>query len=304
MDFAPDVLPGFSAAVIDDITLVRPDAVPPSPRAAVLHVHGYNDYFYQAELADWFGEQGLAFYAVDMRRSGRSLRPGDHPHDMRDIAEQGDDIEAALAAIAELHPGLPIIVHAHSTGGLAAAIWAADRPHPALAGVILNSPLLGLHMSSRDKVAARVLPLVVKLRPRAVVGDRPAIYAKYLHVSGGGPAEFDVTWKTPRGVPARAQWVYAVTQAWKRIDAGLGIEAPLLVARSDSSGPERDDNPRLMEQDVVVDTDATAERTALLGPGARELVVRGGIHDLSQSSPEPRAAYFAGVASFIDEVLT
>jgi hypothetical protein len=59
-----------------------------------------------------------------------------------------------------------------------------------------------------------------------------------------------------------------------------------------------------MEQDVVVDTEATARRTPLLGPGARELVVVGGIHDLSQSSPGPRAAYLDAVAAFIDEVLS
>ena len=78
--------------------------------------------------------QGLAFYAVDMRGAGRSLEPGEHPHDMADIAEPGDDIAAACDAIAALHPGLPIVVHGHSTGGLSAAIWAADRPHPQLAG--------------------------------------------------------------------------------------------------------------------------------------------------------------------------
>jgi alpha-beta hydrolase superfamily lysophospholipase len=303
VDFQPDVLAGFVAASLGNVTVVRPDALPASPRAAVLHVHGYNDYFYQTELAQWFAQQGLAFYAVDMRRSGRSLKSGDHPHDMADIAEQGEDISAAVAAIAADSPGLPIVVHAHSTGALAAAIWAADHPDPAVAGVILNSPLFGLQTNRRDRAALVALPLIKRVRPRMVVGDRPAIYAKHLHASGGGPAQFDIDWKTPAGVPARAQWVHAVSSAWKRIDAGLGIELPVLVARSDSSGPESDDNPRIMEQDVVVDTAATARRTPLLGPGAREVVIENGIHDLSQSSEGPRAAYYAAVAGFIDEVL-
>jgi len=298
----PDVLAGFGAAVVDGVTLVRPDAGPATPRVAVLHVHGYNDYFYQAELAHWFSEQGVAFYAVDMRRAGRSLRPGDHPHDMADIAEQGDDIALAADAIAELHPGLPLVLHGHSTGALAAAIWASDRPHPQLVGVILNSPLFGLAASRRDRAAMVALPLVVRLRPRMVVGDRPAIYAKHLHVSGGGPAEFDFAWKTPAGIPARAQWVHAVSQAWRRIDAGLSIQVPVLVARSDSDGPERDDNPRIAEQDVVIDTAAIVRAIPKLGPDVRELVVVNGIHDLTQSAPGPRAAYLEGVSAFIDEV--
>lgn len=304
MDWAPDILAGFETAKVGDVTLIRPDAPLASPRAAVLHVHGYNDYFFQAELADWFAQRGFAFFAVDMRRSGRSLQPGDHPHDMADIAEQGDDIQAAAAAINALHPNLKLVVHAHSTGALAAAVWAADRAPQQLAAVILNSPLFGLQTSKRDRAAMRALPLLGRVAPGAVVGRRPAIYAKYLHVSGGGPAEFDVTWKTPKGVPARARWVYAVSRAWSRIDAGLPIPVPTLVARSDSFGPESEDNPRINEQDVVVDTDATARAIPKLGPLASELVVTNGIHDLSQSSPGPRAAYFAGVEAFLDQVLT
>lgn len=300
----PDVLAGFSAAALNGVTLVRPDAVVASPRAAFVHVHGYNDYFYQGELAQWSSSQGLSFYAVDMRRSGRSLKPGEHPHDMADLAEQGDDIEAAVDAIADFHHDLPIVVHAHSTGGLAAAIWAADRAPAALTCLVLNSPLFGLTMTRRDRAAMRALPAIVRLRPGAIVGDRPAIYAKHLHVTGGGPAEFDTAWKTPDGVPTTARWIAAVNRGWARIAAGLPLPVPTLVAHSDSHGPERDDNPRIMEQDVVIDTDAIARAIPKLGPNARELVVHGGIHDLSQSAPGPRQAYLDAVAAFIDEVLS
>jgi hypothetical protein len=58
-----------------------------------------------------------------------------------------------------------------------------------------------------------------------------------------------------------------------------------------------------MEQDVVIDTDAIALAIPKLGPNARELVVEGGIHDLSQSAPGPRKAYYDGMTAFIDEVL-
>jgi alpha-beta hydrolase superfamily lysophospholipase len=313
VDFQPDVLAGFSAAAVDGvtsarITLVRPDAVVASPRAAILHVHGYNDYFYQPDLAEFFAGLGLAFYAVDLRKSGRSLKPGEHPHDMADLAEHGDDIQAAVDAIASLHSadsprGLPVIVHGHSTGGLATAIWVADRPPAQLVAVILNSPLFGLQMNRRDRASMRALPLLAKVAPGATVASRPAVYAKFLHSSGGGPAEFDFAWKTPKGVPAKARWVAAVNRGWARIDAGLPISVPTLVARSDSCGPERDDNPRIMEQDVVIDTDAIALAIPKLGPNARELVVAGGIHDLSQSAPGPRKVYYDAVAAFIDEVL-
>ena len=55
-------------------TLVR--ATPPaSARMTILYLHGRNDYFFQTEMADRLREAGAAFYALDMRKYGRSLRP-------------------------------------------------------------------------------------------------------------------------------------------------------------------------------------------------------------------------------------
>ena len=34
---------------------------------AVLYVHGFSDYFFQTDLADFLAERGLAVYALDLR---------------------------------------------------------------------------------------------------------------------------------------------------------------------------------------------------------------------------------------------
>src|SRR5680860_1867760 len=77
--WVPDIVTGFEQASIAGVTLVRPLRQPDRPRSAVLHVHGYNDYFFQDHLARAFTDAGHAFYAVDLARAGRSLRPGDTP---------------------------------------------------------------------------------------------------------------------------------------------------------------------------------------------------------------------------------
>ena len=41
--------------------------------AAVLYVHGFVDYFFQTHLADFFLGAGLDFYALDLRKYGRSM---------------------------------------------------------------------------------------------------------------------------------------------------------------------------------------------------------------------------------------
>lgn len=63
-------------------TLVR--ARPPaSARMTVLYLHGRNDYFFQTEMAQRLSDAGAAFYALDMRKYGRSLRP--HQTDRKSV---------------------------------------------------------------------------------------------------------------------------------------------------------------------------------------------------------------------------
>ena len=297
-----DVLEGYSRTPLGAATLVRPPSQPDAPKSVVLHVHGYNDYFFQTHLAEAFVDSGRAFYAVDLAKAGRSLVPGDIPHYMENVAEQGDDIDAAVGAIAELHRGLPIVVHGHSTGGLTTAIWAADRGHPALAALILDSPLFGKRYGALQRAGSHALPLLAAVRPRGIVSHGPSIYATHQHVSGGGRWDFDVTWKRPHGLPARVAWANAVREAEGRVVKGLGVSVPVLVARSDSSGPDVASNPRLDSQDTVLDVKRIAAMAPLLGDRVTELVVQGGVHELSLSRDEPRARYMQGVLDWLDSV--
>ncbi|GAA3180448.1 hypothetical protein GCM10020255_074200 [Rhodococcus baikonurensis] len=61
-----------------DATLVRyqPQKEAVKTRRAVLYVHGFTDYFFQKHLAEHFAEQGYAFFALDLRKCGRSSSRG------------------------------------------------------------------------------------------------------------------------------------------------------------------------------------------------------------------------------------
>lgn len=74
----PQVYPGEPEDTEITATLVRAarrldDAGEPG-RTAVLYVHGWNDYFFQRHLADYWTRHGYAFHAIDLRRYGRSYR--------------------------------------------------------------------------------------------------------------------------------------------------------------------------------------------------------------------------------------
>jgi alpha-beta hydrolase superfamily lysophospholipase len=137
----------------------------------------------------------------------------------------------------------------------------------------------------------------------AVVSTHPSVYAKNLHVDGGGRWEFDTSLKRPEGVPARAIWALAVQGAQARIARGdLTVDVPVLVARAGESGPESDDNPRLDEQDIVVDVEAIARLGSRLGLHVDHLVIPGGIHELSLSRREAREHYLSAVVTWIATV--
>ena len=56
------------------------------PDFVFLAIHGWNDYFYQVELARAVSAAGGRFYAVDLRKYGRSLREGQTFGFIRDLA--------------------------------------------------------------------------------------------------------------------------------------------------------------------------------------------------------------------------
>ena len=156
----PDVLgTGYQAMTLDladddegavQSTLVRFRTNAATPRA-VLYVHGFADYFFQTELAEFHAARGEDFYAIDLHKYGRSLRPHQTPYLMADVADYYTELDAALRFIMEEgHDHL--VINAHSTGGLIVPLWLHDRrlqgyDLDAVHGIVLNSPFLEIPAS-------------------------------------------------------------------------------------------------------------------------------------------------------------
>ncbi|GAB3943960.1 hypothetical protein GCM10027614_33380 [Micromonospora vulcania] len=126
-------------------TLVRRRAERPTGRA-VLYVHGFVDYFFQTHLADFFAERGWDFYALDLRKYGRSLLPHQTPNFCQDISDYFPELDAAAEIIRADHGHDTLLAMGHSTGGLIISLWAdARRDAGTVDGLVLNSPFFDLN---------------------------------------------------------------------------------------------------------------------------------------------------------------
>lgn len=295
--YAPDVLgDGYQFHTIqmpDDYegkvvcTLVK-KASEPETNQAVLYVHGYNDYFFQSQLGDSIVSHGYNFYAVDLRKYGRSLLPHQEPFYCKSLTEYFADIDSALTIIAK-EGNTKVFLMGHSTGGLITSLYLNNKKQASVAGLILNSPFLDMNMSwFMERIAIPVVSFLGKFFPNMKVqGYGKASYSHSLLSNHKGEWYFNTDWKMLNSYPKRAGWIRAIHIGQKQVKKGLTISCPVLVLSSDKSSVEKEEwNDRYLSSDIVLDVNDIQTRGAGLGNQVTRDTVPDGIHDLILS-PEP-----------------
>ena len=124
-----------------------------APRAAILAVHGLNDYSAGFErTGTYLAARGFAVYAIDQRGFGRTPQRGIWPGGDR----LADDAYEVGRLLRQRHPGLPLYALGESMGG--AVLLHALRRHPqrVFAAVALTAPAV---WSRKEMRAFQRLPL-------------------------------------------------------------------------------------------------------------------------------------------------
>lgn len=296
-------------------TLVRHEGAPERPVAALLVVHGLSDYFFHTHLAEFLATRQIATYGVDLRKCGRSRRDGLTPHFTTDLERYDDELEQSLAVITAEHPGLPVLLAAHSTGGLVVPLWLGrrrDRGELApVAGLVLNSPWFQLDVPDRARsllgpVIDPVIQTLGSARPYYRLplkgSDR---YVVSTHVDHDGDFHFDTTLKPPGGVGVRAGWLAAVRRAQRRLQSGVHLPLPVLMLRSTASsvGARGRGAGLDVDTDLILDVRSMERFAGCVSDQVTDIPVDGARHDVFLSRADVLEVALGHLGDWLDQIL-
>lgn len=286
-------------------TLVRRRAQTPS-RRAVLHVHGFVDYFFQTHMADFFVERGWDFYALDLRKYGRSLLPHQTPNFARSLRDYFPELDEAARIIREQDGHDQLLVTGHSTGGLITSLWAhSRRGRGVVDGLFLNSPFFDFNLPwvVRRPLMSAVLAVTGRRPYRKMPVANLGFYGRSLHSDHDGEWNYDLAWKPITGFPVTMGWLEAIRRGQHKLRSGLAIDAPVLVACSTRTFRGRAWHDDVRVSDSVLDVDHITRWAPALGRRVTITQFDGGMHDLTLSGKDVRTEVFRELGRWVDAFL-
>ena len=276
---------------------------PPS-HGSVLFLHGWSDYFFQKELARFFTSRGARFFALDLRKYGRSLREGQTFGYIERLEDYDAEIDAAIEIIrAESDARGPqlgssatqrrLVVLGHSTGGLVLSLW-ADRHRGVADALVLNSPWLELQISGAARRAiAPMINLHARYSPHEITLPQLDLgFYSQAQRTNGTPEEaasINLEWRPEHTMPVRAGWLKAIISGHERIAAGIDVGMPVCMLLSARSEFGLSWNDAMLRADTVLDVDAVAKASLRLGPSITIERINGALHDVFLSESGVRA---------------
>ncbi len=268
----------------------------------VLYIHGFCDYFFQEHIMHYFNSVGVNFFAIDLRKCGRSLLPHQHANYCRSLDEYFPDIDFALDFIQKGNKGTSIYLLGHSTGGLLATYYTKFGLNKnAVAGLILNSPFLDFNIPILIKPFVKFL---AKYRfdsnPFGSIDGLPEVYGESLHRDYKGEWSYDTKLKPIRPFPVFYAWILAVhkAQAQVRSTSNLGEVPVLLMYASKSANPKKW-SETVFESDVVLNVNDIKKIGLQLSQIVIDSCIDNGVHDLFLSREEVRKKAFSKVREFL-----
>ena len=282
-------------------TLVRKLA-PDTSHRAVLYVHGYNDYFFQEEMAHRFIDWGYNFYAIDLRKYGRSLLPEQREYEVRDMSEYYADIDSALSVIKNEGNDY-IVLMGHSTGGLTTSLYChARRDNLPVDALILNSPFFEWNFNALYRnVLIPTVAFIGRLFPDGGLPDATKFspYAMSLLKAYHGEWEFNTDWKRSMARGERFGWIRAIDKGHDIVHNMTDMPCPVLLMHSAKTIKGDTWTPDYQRGDAVLDVEHIAHYGSRIGSNVTEVTIEDGLHDLVLSRQDVREQVYCEIYNWL-----
>lgn len=285
-------------------TLVRKKSANPT-RKAVLYVHGFLDYFFQTEMAEQFNQHGFDFYAIDLRKYGRSKLPHQIFYNVLNLKEYNADLDQALKIIEEENHDA-VLLAGHSTGGLTTTLYAAHHPkHHLIKALWVNSPFYDFNLSFIErKLGIPVLSMIGKVLPKAKFPSKlNRWYVPSLHRQFYGEWEFNLDWKPKSASTVQLSFIHAIHEAQKRIHRGLRLNIPVLVMHSHQTKRPRRWGKDAMESDVILNVKDIQRNGQRIQGDVTIQSIRNGLHDLVLSRKPVRDQVYQQLFQWLNRAM-
>lgn len=266
-----------------------------------MYVHGFSDYFIQKEMAEMFAGNGYNFYAVDLRKYGRSLLPEQKMFQVRDLHEYFADIDSAIEVM-ESDGNMEIILLGHSTGGLITSLYMSETPASMIKALILNSPFLDWNLPAAIRhIAMPIVYALGKIMPNVRLRQKPDTkYAETLSIEHGGEWNYRKEWKPDILPDPDMGWARAIHTGQRKLRRST-IDVPVLLMRSSDSVRSGDSKEKYYRADAILDVDAISKHGKNLGKDVTEVCFTGGLHDLALSKKEIRQQMYKTMLEWLNK---
>lgn len=266
-----------------------------STTKAVLYLHGFNDYFFQKSMANEFIKNDFHFYALDLRKYGRSILPHQKINNVRDLSEYFEDIDKALNVI-KTEKNEQVILAGHSTGGLIITLYAAERKQSDLfVALYCNSPFYDMNLPNYQK--KYMIPVVASVGKRfpdlKIPGGFSEFYGWSLHHDHFGEWDYDLNWKPNIAYPIHIGWIGAISDGHSKIKSGVVLDKPILIMHSEKSIFPSEWSEEMFDGDAILNINDIIENAEKIKAPKKSIVgVEGAVHDLVLSNKKTRAMVY------------
>lgn len=312
----PDILPKYEARYVDQgeqfdgpcrSTIVRLRTKKPSKKG-FLYIHGFNDYFFQAEMGERFVDSGYHFYAVDLRRYGRSKEPWQYPYNIRDMRKYYDDIDSAIVQM-KRDGVTDITLGGHSTGGLTVIAYGVDKGNDVpVKRIVTDSPFLAWNFDGffRNFLIPTVRDISVLVKNAKIKQGHCDGYAYSLLKEYDGEWTYNTDWKMIYSPPVTTSWVGQIQSTQNKVKKHADrLAVPVLIMHSSRKVDGCNFEPDFRYGDAVLDPFMIRERGLQIKKKSKYPVqvcaIDSGLHDLILSLKPHRDEAYRTIFQFINK---